>query len=279
MLGAQQNRTFDVSALVPAGERILVPVSCVEQGRWDHTRHREAFRPSPQAADPSLRRTKRAAANAAGRVNQNEVWAEVSGRLAAHGVYSHSEALSDLYDSRRADLDPLGRAIRHVDGQIGALACVSGQPVALDLVSRAEVFAALLPALAQGYALDALGGTEPEPDPRQAEYFLRSALAPAAARAAHGRPRPCRRARDGGADRRGTRARGRADPARRLPGRRRRPPAGPPRRPPLTSAALIGADRLDSRPRPHAAAIESHRAAPVHPSALELALIRAARAA
>ena len=178
VLGAQQNRTFDVSALVPAGERILVPVSCVEQGRWDHTRHREALRPSPQAADPSLRRTKRAAANAAGRVNQNEVWAEVSGRLAAHGVYSHSEALSDLYECRRTDLDPLGRAIRHVDGQIGALACASGQPVALDLVSRAEVFAALLPALAQGYALDALGGTEPDPDPRQAEYFLRSALAP-----------------------------------------------------------------------------------------------------
>ena len=85
--------------------------------------------------------------------------------------------MSDLYDHRRADLDTLGRAIRHVDGQIGALACVSAQPVALDLVSRADVFAALLPPLAQGYALDALGGTETEPDPRRAESFLRSALA------------------------------------------------------------------------------------------------------
>jgi hypothetical protein len=178
VLGAQQNRTFDVSALVPAGERIVVPVSCVEQGRWDHARHREALRPSPQAADPSLRRTKRAAVNVAGRVDQNEVWAEVSDRLAEHGVQSRSAAMSDLYDGRRTDLDTLGRAIRHVDGQIGAVACVSGQPVALDLVSRPDVFAALLPPLAQGYALDALGGTEPEPDPRQTEYFLRSALAP-----------------------------------------------------------------------------------------------------
>ena len=178
VLGAQQNRTFDVSALVPAGEQILVPVSCVEQGRWDHARHREPFRPSPQAADPSLRRTKRAAANTAGRVDQNEVWGEVSGRLLEHGVHSDSAAMSDLYERRRAELDPLGRAIRHVAGQIGAVACVSGQPVALDLVSRAEVFAALLPALAQGYALDALGGTEPEPDPQRAEAFLRSALAP-----------------------------------------------------------------------------------------------------
>ncbi len=178
VLGAQQNRVFDVSALVPAGERVLVPVSCVEQGRWDHTRHGEALRPSPQAADPSLRRTKRATANAAGRVDQNEVWAEVSGRLAAHGVQSHSAAMSDLYDSRRAALDPLGRAIRHVDGQIGALACVSRRPVALDLVSRADVFAALLPPLAQGYALDALGAAEQGPDAEWVDEFLRSALEP-----------------------------------------------------------------------------------------------------
>jgi hypothetical protein len=71
--------------------------------------------------------------------------------------------MSDLYDRRRKDLDTLGRAVRHVDGQIGALACVSGRPVALDLLSRADVLVALLPPLAQGYALDAFGGTERNP--------------------------------------------------------------------------------------------------------------------
>jgi hypothetical protein len=53
VLGAQQNRSFDASALVPAGERIELPVSCVEQGRWDHTRHGEALRPSPRARSGS----------------------------------------------------------------------------------------------------------------------------------------------------------------------------------------------------------------------------------
>jgi hypothetical protein len=96
---------------------------------------------------------------------------------AEHGVHSESAAMSDLYDRHRTDLDTLVRAIRYVDGQIGALACVSGQPVALDLVSRTEVFAALLSPLAQGYALDALGRTEAEPDPQRAENFLREAFA------------------------------------------------------------------------------------------------------
>jgi hypothetical protein len=173
VLGAQQNRTFDV----PAGERLEVPVSCVEQGRWDSRRHREAFRPSPQAADPSLRRLKRATANAIGRPDQGEVWQEVGTRLAGHGVDSASAAMSDLDERRRGDLDKLGRAVRHVEGQVGAVACVSGRPTALDLVSRADVLVALLPPLAQGYALDALGSAEHGPDPETADDFLRAALA------------------------------------------------------------------------------------------------------
>jgi hypothetical protein len=163
--------------LVPAGARLELPVSCVEQGRWDGSRHREAFRPSPQAADPSLRRVKRAAANALGRPDQGEVWCEVGGRLAGHGVHSASAAMSDLYDGRRGELEKLGRVVRHVDGQVGAVACVAGIPVAVDLVSRFDVFAALLPPLAQGYALDALGARERAPDAELANDFLRGALA------------------------------------------------------------------------------------------------------
>ena len=38
VLGAQQNRTFDLSALIAAGQRVETAVSCVEQGRWDGRR-------------------------------------------------------------------------------------------------------------------------------------------------------------------------------------------------------------------------------------------------
>src|SRR3954470_19961804 len=58
VLGAQQNRTFDVSVLVPAQTSLQVPVSCVEHGRWDGSRHAEVFSPAPQAAYPTLRRRK-----------------------------------------------------------------------------------------------------------------------------------------------------------------------------------------------------------------------------
>ena len=62
VLGAQQNRTFDISVLVAAGTSLPVPVSCVEQGRWDHRRHDEAFAPAPQAAHPRAARDSRTSA-------------------------------------------------------------------------------------------------------------------------------------------------------------------------------------------------------------------------
>src|SRR3954454_10250028 len=52
VIGAQQNRTFDVSILVAAGSPLQARVSCVEQARGDGARHDEAFAPAPQAAYP-----------------------------------------------------------------------------------------------------------------------------------------------------------------------------------------------------------------------------------
>jgi hypothetical protein len=182
VLGAKQNRTFDSSVLVGAGSRVRVPVSCVEQSRWSAGREAEPMVPAPQAADPALRRLKRAAANRAARAgqaaraDQGEVWQAVDLRLAGHGVESSSGALNDLYKHERGALLTIAGGVAHREGQLGALAAVSGRPQVLDLVSRPGVFASLLPRLAQGYALDALsleGGT---PDRAACESFLSSGL-------------------------------------------------------------------------------------------------------
>jgi len=183
VIGAQQNRTFDVSVLVAEGGAVRVPVSCVEAGRWDGRRHHEHLAPAPQAAYPRLRGMKRSGANrslAAGMAAvpaQSAVWSEVSERLAEHEVASPTGAMADVYDARRGELEAITGAVSPLQGQVGSVATISGRPVALDLVSRPDVFAALLSRLAQGYALDALGASEAaEPGARAAEGFLHAAL-------------------------------------------------------------------------------------------------------
>lgn len=187
VLGAQQNRTFDVSVLVAAGASLQVPVSCVEQGRWDHARHDEDFAPAPQAAYPELRRLKNrharaaAAAGLEARASQGDVWAEVARKSAAFGVHSATDAMHDVFEAGRDRIGELREAVRLHDAQLGALATVNGRPLVLDLVSRSDVFAALHGPLVQGYALDALeaaaAATVLPPRAEAAQEFLDAALA------------------------------------------------------------------------------------------------------
>jgi len=169
VLGAQQNRTFDVSALVPANSVLRVPVSCVEAGRWDGGRHDEAFVPAPQTANPRLRRMKNTHARASlaagleARAVQGEVWREVAETAGRHGVKSRTGAMHDVFERRREQLDAIARAIEMHCSQVGMLAAIGGRFVVLDHVSEVEAFAALQGPLVQGYALDALEARDAAP--------------------------------------------------------------------------------------------------------------------
>jgi hypothetical protein len=169
VLGAQQNRTFDVSALVAADSVLKVPVSCVEAGRWDGLRHDEAFAPAPQTANPRLRHMKNmqaCASVAAGldaRADQSMVWQEVADTAGRHGVESRTGAMHDVFERRREQLDTVARAVEMHCGQVGMLAAIGGRFVVLDHVSEVEAFASLHGPLVQGYALDALEAPDAAP--------------------------------------------------------------------------------------------------------------------
>jgi hypothetical protein len=162
VLGGQQDRTIEVSVLVPAHTSLPVPVSCIEELRWDEARHDRAFTPAPQAGHPQLRRLKhervRARSGAGGPrlASQRAVWASVAATAARHGTASDTGALNDVFEGRRDELERTGAAIEVKCSQVGMLAAIGGRFVVLDYVSDVEAFAALHRPLVSGYALDAL---------------------------------------------------------------------------------------------------------------------------
>jgi hypothetical protein len=156
-----------------------VPVSCVEQGRWDGSRHGEAFAPAPQAAYPELRREKSRqvrdalAAGGQARASQGEVWQQVARKSARHGVASATGAMHDVFEGRRDRLEEMRAGISVRPEQVGALVALGGRFAVLDFASRADVFSALHGPLLQGYALDALeADAAPAPSLGAAEVFL-----------------------------------------------------------------------------------------------------------
>ena len=103
------------------------------------------------------------------RADQSEVWAEVSER--GHEMHSLSPtgAMSDIYETHRGRLAEIREGIELHEGQCGSVAVIGGRIAMLDFVGRADAFAALQPAIVEGYALDALAhersarGTRPQP--------------------------------------------------------------------------------------------------------------------
>lgn len=183
VLGAQQNRTFDTSVLVAAGSQLRVPVSCVEAGRWDGSRHGEVFEASPQTAYPALRKLKNEAARASmalggeARAVQSAVWNEVAEKADRMTVHSGTGAMHDIFEDRRDRLGEFQAAMTLHDGQLGAIAAVGGRVAVLDHVSRSDVFATLHAPLVQGYALDALeAGDGGAPSVDEVNAFLQQVL-------------------------------------------------------------------------------------------------------
>lgn len=163
LIGAKQNRILNVSVLVAAGAKTLIPVSCVEEGRWH--RRSATFASAPHASHPELRRRKveqLGAAPLARGTAQGEVWNAVREKAARMRSHSPTGAQADMFRSRADELGELEGAFALVPGQCGAVLAL-GDTLCLDYVSRPDAFVGLYPKLRSGYLLDAIERLDGKP--------------------------------------------------------------------------------------------------------------------
>ncbi len=188
LVGAKQNRITNATILVGVGKTVL-PVSCVEQGRWS-SRGR-AFGSGTYASQPSLRLLKerkvREAAKAAAaaesrrpgagrdegltaeaaqqrraeryRSDQGEVWREVEKTVRTLGAHAPTRAMADSYEAGKDNLDEIIKTLAPGlvrEDTVGALVFLGGQFVCLDVLRPARRFVRLSTKLLRGYALEAL---------------------------------------------------------------------------------------------------------------------------
>jgi len=93
--GGRQTRVVNVSIVVPAGATIVIPVSCVEAGRWSG---RSEFNYSGRQASRRMRVAKQRSVKAnvdrykSKRSAQGDVWSTISYELSSRGV-NHEDSL------------------------------------------------------------------------------------------------------------------------------------------------------------------------------------------
>jgi hypothetical protein len=186
LVGAKQNRTVNLTILAPARKTIVIPVSCVEAGRWSH--QSAEFAMSDRAHFVVGRAAKNAAVSRslrhAGlrRSDQGRVWADISAKACRMDADSPTQAMAEIFERHRSSVDDYVKNLGHTDSQTGALFAIGNRIVGFDLFDRTSTLVGMLPKIVRSYAIDAIeldSRSGEHPDPQIAEAFMtRVAMAP-----------------------------------------------------------------------------------------------------
>jgi hypothetical protein len=180
LVGAKQNRTVNLSILVPRTANIVVPVTCVEAGRW--SARSRSFKSAPRTHFAAGRAAKSSQVSASllrdgvARADQSQVWRAIEHRSERLQVHSETAAMSDIYERQSSAIEAFVRGLPIVDQQVGAVFLLNGEPRGVDLFDSPRTFRSLMPKILRGYALDAidLRLSSPNPLPREASGLIKT---------------------------------------------------------------------------------------------------------
>lgn len=164
LVGAKQNRVLNTSVLVAANSETKIPVSCVEQGRWNYATR--SFRSSGSHLPSKLRKSLKESVSRslkAGRSyqsDQGKVWQDVAALHCEHKVKSGTGALSDAFESYQDRIDEFRSAITYPAGACGVAIAVGDRVLSVDLFDKPSTCEKVWERLISGVVFDALSEDE-----------------------------------------------------------------------------------------------------------------------
>jgi hypothetical protein len=159
LTGAKQYRVVNLSVMLAPESVTVIPVSCVERGRWSYlARHCSPSWVSDSAlrammcrrATDSLRKSERVG------VDQGAVWDYVEGLLCGAGAASTTGAYHALYERWRQELVDYAAHLPAPENACGVAVEIDGRVQAVDLFDKPYTLRRLWPGLVKSYALAAL---------------------------------------------------------------------------------------------------------------------------
>jgi hypothetical protein len=192
LVGAKQNRIVNTTILVAAGAEIVIPVSCVEQGRWSYKS--DVFSSKKRMMSPSIRQVKArdvsASLRSTGRYrsDQSAIWDEVAGLASRRGAESESMDMDFVFDKEAPAIKEYLEGFSLVDRQAGAVFLVNGKVVGMDAFGKSVTFSRVFKSLLESYALDAVDRFEKETDVGTGKKAASDVLAAASVAKSESRP-------------------------------------------------------------------------------------------
>lgn len=157
--GAKQNRVLNTSILLSPHSKTTIPVSCVEQGRWQHISPK--FKSTDYVA-PSYMRAKKATSvkdslktKRGYYAEQGMIWDDVNKYQKTYNLDSATDNLSHLYDTNQKAFDEFLSKFKINPIANGIAAFINKQLLVVDIFNRNEIYHEYFNKLLRGVAVEA----------------------------------------------------------------------------------------------------------------------------
>lgn len=169
LVGAKQNRVLNLTILAPAKQTCIIPVSCVESGRWSMATEELAtvnHLMYPKVRGERVAYVTTAMRSSGSRVSdQAAVWRNIQEKAARLDATSPTGAMSAIYGRHATSVEEYVRAFQCEHGQQGAAFAIHGQVLGMDIFDHPDVMRRFFLKLVRSYALDALDAPNSEHKP------------------------------------------------------------------------------------------------------------------
>jgi hypothetical protein len=180
LIGAKQNRVVNLSVVIAPESVTIIPVSCVERGRWRFISPHFAaggFADSPLRASMCMDTTESLKRDGKVQVDQGKVWSHVDGMIHGAGACSPTAAYHALYEKWQPELADYESRLRLPDNACGVAVEIDGLLEAVDLFDKPNTLHKLWPRLVKSYLLAALRPEAPRGRKTDVKEFFARVLA------------------------------------------------------------------------------------------------------
>lgn len=177
LMGAKQNRTLNTSILIKPNSKTIIPVSCVEQGRW--SRVSNTFTDCDLAAPTFMRGEKlkdvsdSLRSGNAYHSNQGKVWANVNSYQKIHKVSSETSNLLDVYEGNRTSIEEFIKSYSANLEANGLALFNMGKMLSMDVFNRKDVYQEYFMKIIKGAALEVIHLKQKENNFNEAEGYFK----------------------------------------------------------------------------------------------------------
>ena len=167
LVGAKQNRISNASFIIPEESEKVIPVACIEEGRWRYSS--QSFNSTDSMYAAFGRRAKLQDTTSILRVkrefksDQVKVWDTVKRYLGMSGTNSGTDSFVDYHEQRKADLDGYVSSFKPEPEQVGVMVLINGRLQGLDSFGKKTTWRSVFPKLVRSYAMDAIVRSTVEP--------------------------------------------------------------------------------------------------------------------